>query len=74
MCTEHTTGYKKGSHKGGYHPCYAWDIIGWTTTPGKYISPTYYCPTEWGKDNWGKKLRDKIHPKKVTSTHNYHPL
>jgi hypothetical protein len=41
-------------------------MIGWTSTPGEYISPSYYYPSEWGKDNWGKKLRDKIQLKKVT--------
>jgi hypothetical protein len=41
-------------------------MIGWTTIHGDYISPIYYYPTEWGKGNWGKKLRDKIQFKKVT--------
>jgi hypothetical protein len=45
-----------------------------TTTPGKYISPTYYSPPEQGKDNWGKKLRDKIQFKKVTPPPNCQPF
>jgi hypothetical protein len=40
-------------------------MVGRTTT-GEYISPVYYYPKEWGKDNWGKKLRDKTQLKKVT--------
>jgi hypothetical protein len=36
-------GYEKSSsYEGGYHPCYAWDMIGWMTTSGEYISPVYY--------------------------------
>jgi hypothetical protein len=35
------------------------------TTLGEYVSPTYYYCTEWEKDNWGKKLREKSQLKKV---------
>jgi hypothetical protein len=30
-----------------------------TTTSGEYISPDYYYPKEWGRNNCGKKLSDK---------------
>jgi hypothetical protein len=49
-------------------------MIGLTTTPGEYISPIYHYTTEKGKDNWGKKLRDKIQLKKVTSSTNCQSL
>jgi hypothetical protein len=65
VCADPSPGYKKGSYEGGYHPYYAWDMVGWTTTPGEYILHVYYYPKEQGKDNWGKKLKDKIQLKKV---------
>jgi hypothetical protein len=49
MCADPALGYKKGSYEGGYHPCSGWDMIGWTTIPGEYISPTYYYPHRMGK-------------------------
>jgi hypothetical protein len=73
MCANPTPGYEKGSYEGGYCPCYAWDMVGRTTT-GEYISPVYYYPKEWGKDNWGKKLREKIQVNKVTPPPNCQPL
>jgi hypothetical protein len=49
-------------------------MVGQTCTPGEYITPTYYYLTEWGKDNWEKKLRDKIQLKKVTPPPSCQPL
>jgi hypothetical protein len=66
VCADPSPGYEKGSYEGGYLPCYAWNMTEWATTPGEYISPAYYYPSEQGKDSWGKKLRDKIQLKKVT--------
>jgi hypothetical protein len=74
MCANPTPGYEKGSYEDDYHPCSGWDMKVWTTTTGEYISPTYSYPTEWGKDNWGKKLRDKSQLETVTSPPNCQPL
>jgi hypothetical protein len=49
VCADYAPGYKKDGYEGGYHSYSGWNMIGWMTTPGEYISPTYYYPTEWGK-------------------------
>jgi hypothetical protein len=60
MCADPIPGYKKGSYESAYCPCSGWDMIGWTTPAGEYVSPTYYYPTECRKDNWGKKIKGQI--------------
>jgi hypothetical protein len=52
MCSDPAPGYKNCSYEDGYYPCYAWIMVGLMTIPGEYISPVYYYPKEWGKDNW----------------------
>jgi hypothetical protein len=46
MCADSSPGYEKSGYEGGYYSCYAWDMVGWMTTPGEYISPVYYYPKE----------------------------
>jgi hypothetical protein len=64
----------KGSYEGIYCPCSGWDMIALMTTPEEYISPVYYYSPRMRKDNWGKKLRDKIQFKKITPPPNCQPL